>query len=107
VSRKINHFAWPGLGRTYGFAELSLERKVFKILYWYRKAALAKFGVERLSTFVREAKNAVFDGSADIMVHNAVPESFFWAHLECKRTLTRMRLASKCLQKMRVLRQSE
>jgi MYND finger len=33
---------------------------------------------------VREAKKSVFDGSDDIVGHSAVPESFFWAHLECK-----------------------
>jgi TPR repeat protein len=41
------------MGRAHDFGEWGLERDVFKILYWYRKAALAKFGVARLSTIVR------------------------------------------------------
>jgi Sel1 repeat len=73
--------AW--MGRAYDVCEWGLERDVFKVLYWYRKAALAKFGVARLLTIVQEAKKAVFDGCDDPVGYSAIPESFFWAHLEC------------------------
>jgi TPR repeat protein len=92
----------PGMywmGKTFDCNVLGIKRDIFKALYWYRKAAIAKFGVSRLPLRVMEAKRSVFDGSDDTVGYSAVPESLFWANLEydqCDERIVFPQLAEKC-----------
>jgi TPR repeat protein len=92
----------PGMywmGKTFDCNVLGIKRDIFKALYWYRKAAIAKFGVSRLPQRVLEAKRSVFDGSDDIVGYSAIPESLFWANSKCNQYDDRIlfpEIAEKC-----------